>query len=85
MGYLFGWGPQRTFSSFKTHALRGLLPEGEVGRRSLFELDLSIKDTSVVATVTGRTVSYYPRLHVLSWAVVTTPFNDEPLATTIGV
>ena len=106
MGYLFGWGPQRTFSSFKTHALRGLLPQGEVGRRSLFELDLSIKDTSagarrlalsakvelttvagssVVATVSGRTVSYYPRLHVLTWAVVTTPFNDEPLATTIGV
>lgn len=106
MGYLFGWGTQRTFSSFKTHALRGLLPQGEVGRRSLFELDLSIKDTSAgarrlalsakvelttiaggsyVATVSGRTVTYYPRLHVLSWAVVTTPFNDEPLATTIGV
>ena len=96
IAYLFGFGPNGNYDGLKRHALRGVLPEAELGRSSLYEVDLSIRDTqttrrrlsvqckSSLTQSSGRVTRAFPRLHLLTWTAVSTPYTEEPTALTLG-
>ena len=98
-GYLLGFGPNYgSFSALKRHALRGVLPESEIGRRAIYEVELEIRGTQTGSRRLAlecksslirdggyrRPTRAFPRLHLLTWTVISTPFLDEPAPLTIG-
>ena len=101
LAYLFGFGPQFGMDGFQRHTLRGVLPEGDMGRRNLFDVEINVEDTE--ATITRRLATLSakrsnrtsdnrpiridgqaPRLHVLTWSVITTSHQDEVPAASLG-
>ena len=102
LAYLYGFGTQFATGRFVRNTLRGTLPESDMGRRNLYDIEIAIKDpqaliTRRVATLqakmsTGSTSTgltpeiegQAPRLHVLTWTVITTPEGEEVPATELG-
>jgi len=101
LAYLLGFGPQFDMTLFQRHTLRGVLPEGDMGRRNLFDVEINIEDTEATITRRIATLSALrsertsdnrgigingqaPRLHVLTWSVITTSHTDEVPATSLG-
>ena len=101
LAYLLGFGPNFNMAGFQSHTLRGVLPEGDMGRRNLFDVEINVQDTE--ATITRRIATLSakrsdrtsdnrpiringqaPRLHVLTWSVITTSHTDEVPATSLG-
>ena len=101
LAYLLGFGPQFGMDGFQRHTLRGVLPEGDMGRRNLYDVEINVLDTETTATRRIATLSakrsdrtsdnkaikipnQAPRLHVLTWSVITTSHTDEVPATSLG-
>ena len=100
LAYLYGFGPQYNLSQFQRHTLRGVLPEGDAGRRNIFDIEIQIEDTvSLITrriatlqasrsatTSTGAPVNtgQSPRAHILTWSVITTPHKEQVPASELG-
>ena len=101
LAYLLGFGPNFNMAGFQSHTLRGVLPEGDMGRRNLYDVEINVQDTE--ATITRRIATLSakrsdrtsdnrpiringqaPRLHVLTWSVITTSHTDEVPVTSLG-
>jgi hypothetical protein len=101
LAYLLGFGPQHSIAGFQRHTLRGVLPEGDMGRRNLFDVEIQTEDsvsliTRRIATLSAKRSDrtsdnrpikipgQAPRLHVLTWSVITTPVTEEVPASQLG-
>jgi len=101
LAYLLGFGPQHSMTGFQRHTLRGVLPEGDMGRRNIFDVEIQIEDdqplvTRRIATLQAKRgentadgavigiPGQAPRLHVLTWSVITTPNSEEVPASELG-
>jgi len=102
LAYLLGFGPQFSMSGFQRHTLRGVLPEEDMGRRNIFDIEIQIQDdqplvTRRIATLQAkndanqtsdggviRIDGQAPRLHVLTWSVITSTNQEEVPATDLG-
>ena len=102
LAYLLGFGPQYNMSGFQRHTLRGVLPEEDMGRRNIFDVEIQIEDdqplvTRRIATLQAkndanqtsdggviRIPGQAPRLHVLTWSVITSTNQEEVPASELG-
>ena len=102
LAYLLGFGPNYNMAGFERHTLRGVLPETDMGRMNIFDVEMEIEDSESLITrriltfqakrnnrtsdngairITGQA----PRLHVVTWSVVTTPEDEEVSPSTLGI